>query len=125
LADLRLHYIWNPHLKTIEPETIVRRDTTYRTTNTILGRQISVSNTISKLSPPHEMELTCSQGPLQYVVNYQLEKTAHGTSLSCSCDVRSDKRVFKYAAPAMENLARNRVQSDLETLKLIVENEKN
>ncbi len=87
----------------------------------LLGVKISGKNKVTKFVQGKELELENSTGILQYRVNYRLQASHRKTVLYCTTSVSSSGTAFAFATPVLKLLARRELQSDLQALKIAVE----
>lgn len=121
LADLRYHYLWNPHLRRISPLDVVKLGTEYKSVTLLLGVKVRGKNVITKLLPNQEVEIVNNIGTLQYKVSYRLQSKRKETLLVCTTSVYSENGAFAFTAPILKLLARRELQTDLQALKIAVE----
>jgi hypothetical protein len=122
LEHLRFHYLWNPSLIKLSPIVALKQGMTYKSTSLLLGIKVQSVNKVSKLVKNRELEVENDSGPLNYRVNYHLETKASKTIVICTTEVSSKSEAFAFAKPVLKLLARRELQTDLQALKIAVEN---
>jgi hypothetical protein len=123
LQELKLHYLWNASLRKLEPESALIEGSRYTAYSSLLGKEVKAVNQVTRLQAPDVLTLANKIGPIHYVITYHLGPNSAGTKLTCNCDIESNVTIFPYAAPLLEMLAHNRIETDFEALKIVVENE--
>ncbi len=121
LSNLKYHFLWNPHLRSITPQCNVKLGTTYESASLLLGVRIKALNIVTKLLQDKELELHNKTGTIQYAVNYKLQEINKKTKLICITSVSSENEAFAFTEPVLKLLARRELQSDLKALKIAVE----
>lgn len=121
LTNLKYHFLWNPHLRSVKPITILKLGVKYNSSSWLLGVKVHGTNVVTKLTPNKEIELKNSTGALSYLVNYQLRVDQKRTFVFCRTIVASDSQAFAFTTPLLKLLARRELQSDLQALKIAVE----
>lgn len=118
---LKYHQLWNPHLQDISMEGPIREGLEYETTNLLLGVKVAAKNRVRKVIPAKEFEVENTADPVHYLVNYRLQSTGKRTQVVCTTMVSTHGEAFAFTAPLLKLLARRAVQSDLQALKIAVE----
>lgn len=121
LADLNYHFLWNPHLQNLSPRMVLKKGVSYQTTSMLLGVKVVAKNQVTKFASNQELQIENSTGTLKYRVNYQLRRQEQSTTLVCTTKVSADSPSFAFSRPVLKMLARRELRSDLEALKLAVE----
>ena len=121
LSNLKYHYLWNPHLRSISKTTNLEQGMAYQSSSLLLGVRVRGNNVVTKLLPNKELELENKTGALQYKVNYQLRSAKEKTLLTCTTTVFSESNAFAFTTPVLKLLARRELQTDLQALKISVE----
>ena len=62
LTDLKLHFLWNPHLQKISPQTKLKEGMEYQSRSLMLGVAVKSNNVVSKLIDDKELEITNNTG---------------------------------------------------------------
>lgn len=124
LGHLKYHYLWNPHLRSIAPITKVKLGTQYKTTSVLVGIRVDGKITVKKLIQDKEFEAENNTGTLHYNVNYRLKPQAFdSTTVTCAITLNADSHAITYAGPVLKQLVKRELQTDLQALKVAVENE--
>jgi uncharacterized protein YndB with AHSA1/START domain len=123
IADPRLHYLWNPHLRTVSAKRKLKQGVSYTTTSLMLGVKIENDNRITKFEVNSLMEIQGHGGTLEYCVEYRLLPDGKLTVVECNTTVTATGRAFAFAKPVLSLLAQRELQSDLQALKLAVEHQ--
>jgi hypothetical protein len=121
IADPELHYLWNPHLRTISAAGKLQLGTTYSTTSLMLGTKIENDNRITKFEQDALIEIQSNGGTIEFCVEYRLRKYKTQTLLECNTTVVANGKAFAFAKPVLKLLAQRELQSDLQALKIAVE----
>jgi hypothetical protein len=122
LSNPALHYIWNPHLQKVTPDTKLHHGASYESVNVVLGVRTKAQNIVTVFDENKELEIQNHTGMLEYRINYRLDEAAkHRTKLICTTVVAAKGKAFYFAKPMMEQLARRELRTDLAALKVAVE----
>jgi carbon monoxide dehydrogenase subunit G len=85
-----------------------------------LGRQLEMSTEISAWNPPESMSGRSTGGPFPLTIHYALEREDGKTRVTV-VDEAEPGGFFRLAAPILEQIIGRQFQSDLETLKAVLE----
>ena len=121
LINLQYHHLWNPHLQGTQPPLELHLGSRYHTTSLLFAVRVQSDITVVALTPDKELELQNDAGPLQYDIRYRLTKEQDTTILKCSTTVSSESNAFAFARPLLKLLAQRELQTDLQLLKIAVE----
>ncbi len=123
LTDLRYHYLWNPQIRSISSRGKLKLGSSYDTESIILGINIHATNRVVVFEPPNEIQIENITGTVQYQANFRLKSYESAfTLVICTTTVSTDNKAFVFTAPIMKQLARRELQTDLQALKLAIEN---
>jgi hypothetical protein len=123
LSHLKYHFLWNPHLRQLEPIVLLQQGTVYKSTSQMLGIEVKGNNQITVFKPDEEIEISNTTGALKYRVRYGLKSNSPTTTVTCTTEVSSESSAFAFATPVLKVLAQRELQSDLRSLKVAVENQ--
>ncbi|MDB5175165.1 MAG: Polyketide cyclase / dehydrase and lipid transport [Candidatus Saccharibacteria bacterium] len=124
LTDLKYMHLWNPQVKEVSSKKVLELHSTYQTVSQVLGVVIKANNSVTKYSNDQELQIENTTGTVNYVANFKLTPTDNGTTLLiCNTTVSSESKAFAFTAPVLKLLARRELQSDLQALKIAVENQ--
>jgi hypothetical protein len=122
LKHLKYHFLWNPFLQKLDPISALKTGMKYNSVITILGVKIKSTNKVMTLTSDKELTIENSTGILKYKVCYRLLEKGHSqTSVICTTTVETDNRTFAFSGPVLKVLAQRELQSDLQALKVAVE----
>jgi uncharacterized protein YndB with AHSA1/START domain len=122
LKDLRLHYLWNPQLQTITPLIELSHGQQYHATRMVLGQPLKVESTVKEFKPGKKLSLAITAGLVNSKVSWTLSPHKNGTLVICKTVVYNESPAFAFTKPVLRLLARRELQSDLQALKIAVEN---
>lgn len=122
LSHLKYHTLWNPHLRKISSGQRLKLGSRYTTESFILNIRLPAHNTVTKFSEPNEMEIENTVGVLNWRINYKLKPNGKSVLVVCSSIVSTESKGFVFTAPILKQLARRELQTDLQSLKIAVEN---
>lgn len=94
--------------------------TRYRTKIKFLGRTIEGLSEVSDYAPDRRIEFTSITGPMPYKWDLVVEASDGGTVVNSHGEAEPSG-LFKLAAPAMKGAFKRQAESDLQTLKAILE----
>jgi hypothetical protein len=121
LINLKYHFLWNPHLRTISPIIILKQGSSYKSSSVLLGVKVKGHNKATKLVENKELQIENQTGLIRYSVNYKLRLRQNQTSVVCTTSVNTDYKPLHFAESVMRVLAKRELQSDLQALKIAVE----
>ena len=121
LADPQLHYLWNPHLRTVSAYGLFKQGSRYSTTSMMLGTKIENDNRITRFEKDSLMEIQSQGGTIEFTVEYRLRPEESMTTVECNTSVTATGKTFAFAKPVLKLLAQRELQSDLQALKIAVE----
>jgi carbon monoxide dehydrogenase subunit G len=122
LSDLKYHYLWNPQIREVKPVVKLKKGMTYTTNNVVLGMKLNANNKVVKFIKNREIELINETGLVHYCVNYLVVPKGKWTQVVCTTAVSVDANYFSFAKPVLKLLAQRELQTDMQALKLAVEN---
>jgi carbon monoxide dehydrogenase subunit G len=125
LADPELHYLWNPHLRSVASRGKLKQDATYSTTSMMLGVKIENDNHITNFKADEVIEIQSRGGTIEFRVEYRLRPQGIATAVECNTTVVATGKAFAFAKPVLTLLAQRELQSDLQALKIAVEQKLN
>lgn len=124
LADLKYHYLWNPQVRTISHQQKLKLGIQYKTESTVLGTTIKATNTVKVFKPPHEMVLENPLGSVCYTAKFRLTPHDKGkkTLIKLSVELSTEHKAYAFTVPILKQLALRELRTDLQALKIAVEN---
>ena len=108
-------------MRSIKPLTTLKLGIKYHSTSWLLGVNVRGTNIVTKFVTNKEIELKNSIGALNYLVNYQLRADKKKTLVLCRTLVSSEAQSFAFTTLLLKLLTRRELQSDLQALKITVE----
>lgn len=85
-----------------------------------LGRQMDLTTEVTSWNPPSSLTARSTGGPFPVELSYSFVAQGNATRLTMTSTIEPGG-FFKLAGPALEPLMRRQIQSDLETLKTVLE----
>lgn len=122
LTHLKYHQLWNPQTRKVSSKSRLQLGSTFNTTLVILGIKIHARNVVTVLSEPREFEIKNVTGTVHYVSNIKLRKWLGKTLVISTTTVSTDSKAFVFTMPTMKRLARRELKTDMQALKVAVEN---
>lgn len=123
LANLQFVHLWNPQLRHVSTRKQLKLHSVYETETVILGISIKSINTVTKYVKNKEIQIENTTGTVQYHVRFEINDTSNPTVLlKCFTSVSSENTAFAFTKPVLKVLARRKLQTDLQALKIAVEN---
>ncbi len=122
LTNLRYHQLWNPQIRSISSKGKLKLGSTYQTSSIVLGIKIHANNTVTKFVRPKEFELKNITGTVHFVANYRLKKHFGKTQIIATITLSTDSKAFVFTVPIMKQLAKRELRTDMDSLKVAVEN---
>ena len=122
LAHLKYHYLWNPQLRKISKSGRLKAGDTYTTESVVLGLKISATNTITVLKAPKELAMINPLGNLTYTAHFRLYPRGKKTLVKLGVSLAADKNFYMFTVPVLKQLALRELRTDLQALKIAVEN---
>jgi hypothetical protein len=93
----------------------------YASESVVLGVQIQANNEVTAYTKNQEIELLNNTGTLQYRINFRLQPQGKKTLLRSTTVVSTNNKAFAFAKPVLKMLGQRELQSDLQALKIAVE----
>jgi hypothetical protein len=125
LEDLKFHYLWNPQLNHISPIIKLQLGSKYQTASLFLGKELKADNIVTKFVKNKELQIENTTGLVEYRVNYKLASRSSQTVVVSNITVASKSKAFAFTAPVLKALAQRELQTDLQALKVAVEQKLN
>ncbi len=123
LSQLDYHFLWNPHLIYISSDENLKLNSKYNTTSHILGVKIKANNQVTKFIKNKLIKIDNTTGMVKYSALYEIIKKSNKTViLKNVTEVEANHKAFAFSTPVLNIMARRELQSDLQSLKLAVEN---
>lgn len=124
LTDLKYVRLWNPQVKHVSSKKVLKLHSTYKTVSEVLGITIEAENVVTKYARDAELQIENKTGTIRYTANFRLApRDKGGVLLVCAATVASYNRAFAFTEPVLKLLARRELQTDLQALKIAVENQ--
>jgi uncharacterized protein YndB with AHSA1/START domain len=123
LTDLKNHYLWNPQIRKISQQGKIQLGSTYRTESQVLNVKVIANNIVTECKPPTSLVLENSIGVVSYVSRMRLAKKEKGTVVTFSVTLSTKHSTWAFTLPALKQLALRELRTDLQALKVAVENE--
>jgi|SRR5580700_2867341 hypothetical protein len=123
LAHLKYHYLWNPQIQRISTQEPLKLGSTYESMSLVMGVKIKAKNTVTKFEPPRLLELENRIGAVQYQAHFRLHGQLNKTTLVCSITLSTDSNAFVFTKSLLKKLAQRELQTDMQALKIAVENQ--
>lgn len=122
LENLKYHYLWNPQVRTISTIEKLRLSAKYKTESTVLGMTIKATNVVTGFKPSEELILENALGSVQYRAKFKLYPLQHKTTVKLSVTLAADSKIYVFTVPVLKQLALRELKTDLQALKIAVEN---
>lgn len=121
LENSKYHFLWSPSLQSLHPQKKLSLGDTYEATNIVLGIKVAAHNEVTDFVRNKEFELQNSTGMLHYCTHFKLLPVEKGTKVKLSVEVSSESKAFAFSAPVLRRLVQRELQTDLQALKIAVE----
>jgi hypothetical protein len=121
LTDLKYHHLWNPQVQSLAGSGVLEKGSTYQTTSLLLGIKVHSHNKVTLVQSPRRLVIENDAGLVHYKAEFQLEADGDKTVVVCSTNASADSVAFAFTKPVMKLLARRELQTDLQALKIAVE----
>ncbi|CAN5149630.1 hypothetical protein BH09PAT3_BH09PAT3_2370 [soil metagenome] len=122
LTDLKYMHLWNPQVKELPAQKVLKLHSKYKTVSQVLGVKIEAANIVTRYDLNKELQIENETGTVSYIANFKLITHNDTVTLVCDTTVSSDSKAFAFTAPVLKLLARRELQTDLQALKIAVEN---
>jgi carbon monoxide dehydrogenase subunit G len=126
----------NKHAEWVEPVLSdtdiasgpVHEGTTFHETAKLLGRHIASDWTVTNYQPPHTFEQQTTIGGTKMKIGMTLNSEGQGTRVEMVTEAEGDTsglahRLFRLGDSVVAGVIKHQQQADLETLKLVLENQ--
>jgi uncharacterized protein YndB with AHSA1/START domain len=123
LTDLGNSPLWINGILRISITGRMSEGLRYHTENLVVGSVSRYNILVNELVPDERIVLVSESGLISFRMTYQLsDQDDGGTKVVCILKFAFENFVLNLARPAVESMAKARIQSDLETLKTILSN---
>lgn len=122
LSDLHYHYLWNPQMRKVSPLKKLKLGMEYKTESQVLGTTIEAKNTVTSFVPSKEIALENAIGPVHYQAVFRLYPQDGKTSVKLTVSLTADNKIWVFTVPVLKQLAKRELHTDLQALKIAVEN---
>lgn len=123
LSDLRYHYLWNPQVQAISMLGKLKLGVTFTAESRVLGVTIRSTNTVTHFKPPRELTIENSFGLVCYTAKFHLAPLSGSmTTVKLNVTLESDTKGFTFTKAVLKQLALRELRTDLQALKVAVEN---
>ena len=122
LTDLKYHCLWNPQTRSISSKSKLQLNSRFKTTIIVLGIKIRATNLVTKFHAPSVFEIENTTGTVHYVASFRLRPSFGKTLVTSTTTVFTDSKAFVFTVPIMKRLARQELKTDMQSLKVAVEN---
>lgn len=123
LTDLERYPLWNAALRQVGRRGRMHEGMIVPLKSVVMGREIESSMEVHRMAPGKDLELLNNTGAVPYRAVYRFIPEGNATEIVLWCQLEPQTRLFHMAAPLIEALAKNRLSSDLTTLKALIEAE--
>ena len=107
---------------TISTDQPLQLGTRYTAENRVFGIVLTAENTVTAFSPPGELTLENTAGSVKYTLHFRLKERAGLTTVQVSTTLSTDLTIFKLTRPLLKDLILREFHTELEALKVAVEN---
>jgi len=122
-ANLKLHYYWNPSLRKLSGKETLAAGESYKAESNVLGGiTIKSTNKVITLETNRKLELESKLGNIKYRQCYNLKDRGKYTIVTSNTDILIECITFGLTHGVLKQLAEHEIQTDLNYLKLAVEN---
>lgn len=121
LSNLKYHYLWNPQMHSISSTKRLKLGSTYQTESLVLGTKIQAHNQVTKFAPPRQLLIENSLGAVTYQALFRLRSLRGQTEVNLQTTVTTDSKAFVFTLPILKKLALRELRTDLQALKIAVE----
>lgn len=123
LKNLKYWYYWNPSLRMLSHEGELEEGMAYESESVVLKDiVIKNQNVVTKLIPNKEIDVANNMGTVKFDSSITLTNRSHATMVVCRIDVLTESKAFGLTLPVLKQLAKRELQTDLQALKIAVEN---
>lgn len=122
LTDLKYHYLWNPQVRNISATGQLKLGSRYKTESVVLGITIKATNVVTDFKPLKELVIENSLGPVQYSARFRLSPQSNQTRVQLQVTLSTDAVTYIFTGPVLKQLALRELRTDLQALKIAVEN---
>lgn len=124
IANLKLHYYWNPSLRKLSSEGMLAIGKSYKSESKVLGGiTIDSDNEVTAYVANQMLELKCKLGNIKYRQSYVLKAQRKYTTVTANTEILTESTTFGLTLGVLKKLAEHEIQTDLNYLKLAVENQ--
>ena len=122
LTDLKYLYLWNPQIRSFPKNKVLSPGSTYKTESVILGISIKSNNTVIGYKRNKELVIENPLGNVCYTATFRLNEQAKRTTLVLTVSLSATRKIYVFTKPVLKQLALRELRTDLQALKVAVEN---
>jgi len=123
LSHLKYYYLWNSSLRYLSYEGPLKKGVSFDSENIILHKNvIKGHNIVTAIEPNKKIETENKIGMIKYKQMFQLKEQANSTQVTTKIVVLTPAQTFGLTTPILKILANRELKTDLQALKIVVEN---
>lgn len=122
LAHLKYHYLWNPQIRKFSTQDSLSIGKKYTTESQVLGATIKATNEVTTFDPPHKLVLENFMGVVKYRATFRLSGNVKETRVVLTTQLSTNGAIYIFTKPVLKQLALRELRTDLQALKIAVEN---
>lgn len=121
LEDLKFHHSWNPPIQKIEPIIKLELGAKYQSSSMFLGKRLTTDNVVTVFVEGQEIQIENTTGLVEFSANYRVSASGNKTIVNSRIAVASKSKAFAFTTPVLKALAQRELNTDLQALKVAVE----
>lgn len=123
LKHLKYYYLWNSSLRYLSYEGPLKKGISYDSENIIFNKNvIKAHNIVTAIEPNKKIETENKLGMIKYKQTIKLKEQTKNTQVISKIVVLTPAQTFGLTTPVLKILADKELKTDLQTLKIVVEN---
>lgn len=83
---------------------------------------IEANNTVTSFVPPKELAIENSMGNIHYIAKFRFAPQQGKTSVRLSVSLSTKSKMYVFTKPVLTQLALRELRTDLQALKIAIEN---
>lgn len=123
LTNLKYHYLWNPQVSSISTTDHLKLGSAFDSESRILGATVRATNIVTEYESPKALSFVSKIGSVEYNAQFKLHTEGKETAVDLSLSVDNAPPVIrKLPESILQQVALREIRTDLQALKIAVEN---
>lgn len=120
LMDVNNYPLWQGGISEVEATDGLNVGSVITFTSSGLGKTFNLSAHVISNDGKSSFSAVSNRGPMTFNSTYKIRRAENGCRIQLSNNIETNS-IFSLAEPALQAVANNRYQSDMQTLKIVME----